>query len=155
MFRQRFTILSVSFFVKCLLTAFAGLFLFFLSPIRAQTPPYDPVQDATYSPPKSYHGADIDSVDLGTGSLTVRVPLISYPQRGGLLHLDFTVVGTQPGAVLQKFYVPYQNGNQVWVNCGPGSTSSTCTPPNPYPALIFSGFPCVRATSGTPTTSRL
>lgn len=37
----------------------------------------------------SYHMGNIDTVSLGNGSLSVDIPLISYPQRGGKLALDF------------------------------------------------------------------
>src|SRR5208282_908731 len=39
----------------------------------------------------SYHGGNIDQVNLGNGSLSVDIPLISYPQRGGKLTLDFAL----------------------------------------------------------------
>src|SRR5262249_22869082 len=38
----------------------------------------------------SYHGTDIDSVNLASGHLEVTIPLISYPQRGGKLGLSFS-----------------------------------------------------------------
>jgi RHS repeat-associated protein len=40
---------------------------------------------------KSYHGGDIDSVDLRTGGLMLDIPLVSYPQRGGKLKLDIVL----------------------------------------------------------------
>ena len=133
-------------FVRCLFTLICLGYC--LTPCaHAQVPPYDPVQDATYSPLKSYHGADIDSVDLDTGTLAVKVPILSYPQRGGVLRLDFTMVGTQPGAVLQKDTIPFQNGNQIWVTCTVLPGGCIHSQPNPNPSLIFNGFPCVAASS--------
>ena len=38
----------------------------------------------------SFHGSDIDQVNLASGHLEVRIPLISYPQRGGKLSLSFS-----------------------------------------------------------------
>jgi hypothetical protein len=32
----------------------------------------------------SYEGGDIDSVSMVNGSLTLHMPLLSYPQRGGI-----------------------------------------------------------------------
>ena len=133
-------------FVRCLFTLICLGYC--LTPrAHAQIPAYDPVQDATYSPLKSYHGADIDSVDLDTGTLAVKVPILSYPQRGGVLRLDFTMVGTQPGAVLQKNTIPFQNGNQIWVTCTVLPGGCIHSQPNPNPSLIFNGFPCVAASS--------
>src|SRR5437899_9046105 len=53
----------------------------------------------------SYHGGNLDSVSLTSGNLNLRIPLISYPQRGSDLSLDFFIrynnkgyVGVQIGA---------------------------------------------------------
>jgi YD repeat-containing protein len=43
-----------------------------------------------------YHGGDIDSISMVNGSLTLHIPLISYPQRGGKLHLGLSLVYTTP-----------------------------------------------------------
>ncbi len=40
----------------------------------------------------SYSGGDIDSVSMVNGALSLNIPLISYPQRGGKLHFGFSVV---------------------------------------------------------------
>lgn len=37
----------------------------------------------------SYEGGNIDSISMVNGSLTLHIPIISYPQRGGKLHMDF------------------------------------------------------------------
>lgn len=37
----------------------------------------------------SYMGGDIDSVSLTNGNLNLHIPLVSYPQRGGRLKLEF------------------------------------------------------------------
>jgi len=44
----------------------------------------------------SYHGGDIDSVSMVNGGLTLRIPLISFPQRGGRLHLGVSVIYNNP-----------------------------------------------------------
>src|SRR5260221_7454964 len=38
-------------------------------------------------PFRTYHGGDIDSINLSNGKLNIDIPLISYPQRGGKLNL--------------------------------------------------------------------
>ena len=113
---------------------------------RAQVPPYDPAQDATDSPLKSYHGLDIDSIDLNTGILTVKIPLVSYPQRGGVLHLDFALLGAVPGAVYQVYAIPHGGGSQEWLACYPGAG---CGYPSvsPSTSLIYNGFPTLKSTS--------
>src|SRR5450432_4358700 len=45
----------------------------------------------------SYHGGDIDSVNLANGKLQVTIPLISYEQRGGKLKLDYALIYQNTG----------------------------------------------------------
>ncbi len=37
----------------------------------------------------SFQGGDIDSVSLSSGNLVLHIPLISYPQRGGMLRVSY------------------------------------------------------------------
>jgi RHS repeat-associated protein len=39
----------------------------------------------------SFHGSDVDQVNLASGHLEVRIPLVRFPQRGGKLALSFSV----------------------------------------------------------------
>jgi RHS repeat-associated protein len=39
----------------------------------------------------AYHAGDIDSINLSSGALSVTIPLISYPQRGGKLNLEYAL----------------------------------------------------------------
>lgn len=52
----------------------------------------------------SYEGGDIDSVSMVNGALTLNIPLLSYPQRGGNLHLGFRLVYLNP------WLEPWANG---------------------------------------------
>src|SRR5713226_85646 len=45
-----------------------------------------------FTPYQSFHGGDIDSINVTNGNLIIRIPLISYPQRGGKLSLSFSVI---------------------------------------------------------------
>jgi RHS repeat-associated protein len=61
------------------------------------------------NPYQSYQSGNIDSINMFNRGLNVDIPLISYPQRGGKLHLDFVL--------------HYLNqGN--WYNCTPGTNCS-------------------------------
>ena len=40
---------------------------------------------------QAYHGGDIDSISLSTGSLALHSPLVSFPQRGGALKEDYAI----------------------------------------------------------------
>src|SRR5260370_4984458 len=58
----------------------------------------DPALETGAKPFGTYHGGNIDSVDLLNRSLNVDIPLISYPQRGGKLKLDFLLHYHNSGA---------------------------------------------------------
>jgi RHS repeat-associated protein len=90
--------------------------VFFFAPFAlAQVPyPYDPAQDPTQNPLRSYDGSDIDQIDIETGALTVKIPLISYPQRGGVLHLDLTDFAATPGIAYTKVNIAHGGGRQYW-----------------------------------------
>ena len=66
--------------------------LFFLGvaalPASAQDDPAFTTASQAYS---SYHGGDIDHVDLFSGNLSIDIPLMSYPQKGGKLGLNFAL----------------------------------------------------------------
>src|SRR3954464_7829368 len=47
--------------------------------------------DNGMKPYGAFHGGSIDSVSLANGNLNLHIPLISYPQRGGKLGLDFYI----------------------------------------------------------------
>lgn len=89
---------------------------------NAQSPAYEPALQSGTVPFESYHGGDIDSVNLATGELTLHIPLVSFPQRGGRLHADYSVVYNTPVA------------NEVSLNCGP---HGPCT--NLWEGLLASG----------------
>jgi len=59
----------------------------------------------------SYDGGDIDSISMVNGSLTLNIPIISYPQRGGKLHMGFKLV--YANTILQ----PYAACNPVTHTC--------------------------------------
>lgn len=68
------------------------------------------VYETGLNPYQTYQGGNIDSINLFNRGLNVDIPLISYPQRGGKLHLDFDL--------------HYLNqGN--WYNCTPGTNCSS------------------------------
>lgn len=51
-------------------------------------------------PFRSYQFGNVDTIDLMTGRLVVDIPLISYPQRGGKLKLNYVLHYHNAGAVL-------------------------------------------------------
>lgn len=60
----------------------------YIRPIQAQD---NPDFEIGVKPYGTYMEGNIDNVNIGNGSLDVDIPLISYPQRGGKLKLDFSV----------------------------------------------------------------
>ncbi len=61
-----------------------------LSALRliAQTNTFD---ETGYKPYGSYAGSGIDQISFVNGQLQLTIPLLSYPQRGGKLHLAFNI----------------------------------------------------------------
>src|SRR5690348_11576810 len=41
---------------------------------------------------RAWSGGNIDKVDVSTGNLQIKIPLIAYPQRGGKLNLSFSLI---------------------------------------------------------------
>ncbi len=54
-----------------------------------QNPP--PNFDTGLKPYGSFHGGDIDTVSMSQGGLSIHIPFLSYPQRGGKLKLDLGI----------------------------------------------------------------
>src|SRR5579871_6541331 len=83
-------------------TVLTGLVLMVIArPIQAQDDPNFETGLKAYG---SFHGGDIDHVDLANGSLNLEIPLMSYPQRGGKLHLDFELEYENSGNFLDPYY---------------------------------------------------
>ncbi len=85
-------------------------------------------------PHGSYDGGDIDLVSLQNGKLTLHIPLISYPQRGGKLKLDYALIyhntgifypGCLPLALSSGCIVfPFDNGFSLVETSRPGGSAS-------------------------------
>jgi YD repeat-containing protein len=65
---------------------------------------YDPVLETGIAPFQSYGGGSVDSVNLATGNLSLHIPLVSFPQRGGVLHANFLL--SHNSTTIHK-YCPY------------------------------------------------
>jgi len=55
-----------------------------------------------------YHGGDLDHINMDNGNLTVTIPIVSYPQRGSALKMDYALVfnGTGMTNYKETFTVP-------------------------------------------------
>ncbi len=95
--------------ITCLIGCFLTIHL------AAQAPPAPTLNDdlglAWY---ESYHGGDIDSVNLSNGSLMLHIPVMAYPQRGGQMGLSFSL--TLNGKRMQVFNLcdPYNGCSLQW-----------------------------------------
>jgi hypothetical protein len=49
----------------------------------------DPIFEQGFKPFGSFQGGDIDTVNLLNGKIGLHIPLFSYPQRGGVLNIDY------------------------------------------------------------------
>jgi len=68
------------------------------------------------TPYASFHGGDLDSVNLGSGKLDIHIPLLSYPQRGGKLRMSFTV------RYLDSENYTFKTCNKVGTDCEQGTS---------------------------------
>ncbi|MFZ3215140.1 MAG: hypothetical protein WA192_03685 [Candidatus Acidiferrales bacterium] len=69
----------------------------------------------------SYHGGDIDVVNLSNGKIDFHAPVVSYPQRGGKLPMGFVLRYDNPTPEVDQLCHP--PGNQCtysweWVGNG-------------------------------------
>ena len=62
--------------------------LTFSTSASAQT---EPLYEQGLKPYGSFQGGSIDSVSLATQKLSLHIPLVSYSQRGGKLHVGFFI----------------------------------------------------------------
>jgi hypothetical protein len=96
---KRYRILKILFS----LLGFAGILL----PAHSQTGPPPTLADQLgFIPSQSYHGGDVDSVNLSNGRVMIHAPLISYPQRGGLLKESFSLSNGSNALQVQQFCTP-------------------------------------------------
>src|ERR1700733_3374411 len=86
---------------------FASLTLISLAPSAIAQ--QDQVFETGLNPYRTYQSGNIDSINVLNRGLNEDIPLISYPQRGGKLNLDFDL-----------HYI--NQGN--WYNCTPGTNCS-------------------------------
>lgn len=120
--------------MRALLLCLAARLILFSPSLFSQSlnvPSGEDVQNGL-RPFHNVNGGDIDSVDLSTGKLTVNIPLISYPQRGGKLSLGFALrysnTGTfVPGCLPSAFsnglcalVFPYESGFSIVETGRPG-----------------------------------
>jgi len=89
-------------------------------PCVAQT---SPGLEQGFKPYGSYHGGDIDTVNLLTGNLTLNVPLLSYPQRGKLALQFFLVYNNASWQVKQTIAGNPPKPKLDWVWRGQGVTA--------------------------------
>ncbi len=68
-----------------------SLLLLFAASVQTARAQDDPAFENGLKPFGSYHAGNIDHIDLSNVALNVDIPLISYPQRGGKLKLDFVL----------------------------------------------------------------
>jgi RHS repeat-associated protein len=78
---------------------------------------YDPILDQGIMPFQSYAGGDMDSVNIGTGVLSLHIPLVSFPQRGGKLHLAYRIYFSNP--IYVKSYCTNVHTYCTWVGVSP------------------------------------
>jgi YD repeat-containing protein len=142
---QRRLTVKLKFFTRVVFSL--GSLLFLILAARPAVAQDDPNFQAGVRPYGSYHGGNIDGISLLNGSLTVKIPLMSYPQRGGKLRLNLSLIYENkgyfgdnvcvpippgPGMSCQIVYTPNGSGFRI-VDDDSLSTRATSVP-NGFPA---------------------
>src|SRR5579859_2924575 len=68
----------------------------------------------------SFHGGDIDSISLTNGNVMLHIPLLSYPQRGSDLRVNFVLEVNSKGWYVQRNGTNTQNYTYRWAWGGSG-----------------------------------
>jgi YD repeat-containing protein len=89
-----------------------GIVLFIAASVSYGQTTDDPTMDVGFKPYGSYHGGDLDSINLSNGFLNIHIPVASYSQRGAISYTP------------QILYNNYK-GWSVLPNC---SNENTCAP---------------------------
>src|SRR5713101_382098 len=104
---------------------FAALFLL-CGLLFSQDNPNNPNTENGLKPYGSFHGGDIDTVSLTNGNVILHIPLLSYPQRGSDLRVNFFLEMNSKGWSVERNGPNAQNytyhwnwdGHGVWNNHG-------------------------------------
>jgi uncharacterized alpha/beta hydrolase family protein len=75
----------------------------------------NPNTDNGIKPFGSYDATKIDTVDIATGALSLHIPLLSYPQRGSLPPVNYSINFASKAFVINPHCVT-QGGEQI---CSP------------------------------------
>jgi hypothetical protein len=63
----------------------------------------------------SYQGGNVDSVSMTNGNLGLHIPIVSYPQRGGKLRMNFFIRYNNKGWQVQQTGAPPAHVYKQWV----------------------------------------
>ncbi|MGD1025789.1 MAG: RHS repeat-associated core domain-containing protein [Candidatus Sulfotelmatobacter sp.] len=108
------------------ISAILILFTLYSSQAAAQTA--DPTGGAGVKAYGVYHGTSIEHISLETSKLIINIPLISYPQRGGKLRVEFALHWYNPVYSYTHLCSPYLNPRCL-------TTFESAQPPGLFEAL--------------------
>lgn len=66
-----------------------------------------------------YQGGNLDSISITNRNLTLHIPIVSYPQRGGKLRLNFMGIYNNKGWIVEQYV---SQGQEIlrwkWIGTG-------------------------------------
>lgn len=89
------------------------------------------------TPYQGFHGGDIDSINMASGNLNLHIPLISFPQRGGALRLNFAI-NYNSTVVKRTYHCCGQQGYNIWTGVTGNPVSVQVADDQYYGPLIHS-----------------
>src|SRR5713226_8783665 len=100
---------------SCKLLAAVAVILAGSVPVFAQM---DPSLETGIKPFGSYHGGDLDSVNLSNGNLTLHIPVADYPQRGDLSYRPRLTYNNKGWSVVPNCNASTGVGQPYWTWTG-------------------------------------
>ena len=99
--------------------------LFIAANISAFSQNDDPAMEIGFKPYGSYHGGDLDSINLSNGFLNLHIPVVNYPQRGDISYTVELLYNNTKGWSVFSNCSNQNTCNPVWQWKGSGVTLST------------------------------
>lgn len=96
-----------------------------------------------------YQQGNIDTVNLANGNVTIRIPLVSYAQRGGKLNLGFSVIANNKGWFVYNTGTNFNWRYQANPALPPGGPVKVTSPTEDHDLQILSKLLTVTDFSGS------
>jgi hypothetical protein len=102
-----------------------GIVLFIAANVSYGQMTDDPTMDVGFKPYGSYHGGDLDSINLSNGFLNIHIPVGSFPQRGAIGYTPQIIYNNHKGWSVLPDCTNQNTCSPLWQWKGSGVTFNT------------------------------